>query len=73
MRPCPHLYEINACLFLKRMSRKYGRTLTLATVPDEEWKQLATLGFDLVWLMGVWERSPGSRQKALTDPILRLA
>ena len=32
MRPCPHLYEINACIFLKRMSRKYGRALTLAPV-----------------------------------------
>jgi len=70
MRSCPHLYEINAYLLVKRMSRRYGRTLTLATVPDEEWRQLASLGFDLVWLMGVWKRSPGSRQKALTDPVL---
>ena len=71
MRPCPHLYEINACVFVKRMSRKYEQALTLATVPDEEWKHLANLGFNLVWLMGVWERSLGSRQKALIDPILK--
>ncbi len=73
MRLNPHLYEINARIFIRRMSQKYGRALTLATVPDEEWQELARLGFDLVWLMGVWERSPGSRQKALLDTALRRA
>jgi len=73
MRRCPHLYEINACVFLKRMSRKYGRTLTLATIPDEGWQYFARLGFDLLWLMGVWERSPGARAKVLLDPVLHRA
>jgi len=73
MRLNPHLYEINARIFIKRMSQKYGHPLTLATVPDEEWHQLAQLGFDLVWLMGVWQRSPGSRQEALLDTALRQA
>ena len=71
MRNHPHLYEINTCVFIKRMSHKYGRLMTLATIPDEEWQLLASLGFDFVWLMGVWQRSPGSRQKALMEPTLR--
>ncbi len=34
------------------------KPVTLATVPDQEWDALAAHGFDAVWLMGVWERSP---------------
>ncbi len=71
MRHNPHLYEANAHLFLRRMSGKYHRPMMLAAVPDEEWQAFSRLGFDLVWLMGVWQRSPGSRQKALLDPALR--
>jgi len=71
MRRYPHLYEVNASLFIRRMSQKYGRTLTLATVPEEEWQVIARRGFDLVWIMGVWQRSPGARQKALLHTTLR--
>jgi hypothetical protein len=45
----------------------------LGTVPDEEWEALASRGFDLLWLMGVWRRSPGARQAALAHPGLRRA
>jgi hypothetical protein len=71
MRPHPHLYEANALVFLRRLSNKYGRQLTLASIPEEEWQRLGQLGFDLLWLMGVWERSPGSQQIALRHPGLR--
>ncbi len=71
MRGHPHLYEVNARLFLRRVSEKYQRNLTLATVPEEEWQVLARRGFDMVWLMGVWQRSPGARQQALLNPTLR--
>src|SRR5262245_60254114 len=54
----PSLYEINTWVWLDELSRKAGRTLTLASVPDTEWDPIAALGFDAVWLMGVWERSP---------------
>lgn len=61
------MYEINARVFLGRMSRKYHQALTLATVPDEEWQLLARRGFNLIWLMGVWQRSPAARQQALLN------
>jgi glycosidase len=38
--------------------------MTLAEVPDSEWDALARLGFDAVWLMGVWKRSPEARRIA---------
>lgn len=71
MRLNPHLYEANALLFLRRLSRKYGRQLTLASVPEEEWQQLRQQGFDLLWLMGVWERSNQGREIAIRHPGLR--
>lgn len=71
MRRHPHLYEVNARLFVRRVSEKYGRRLTLATVPDEEWQLVSQLGFDLVWVMGAWERSPAARQQALLNSGLR--
>jgi hypothetical protein len=45
-------------VWLGELSRKYNSSLNLATVPAEEWDAIAALGFDAVWLMGVWQRSP---------------
>jgi len=42
--------------------------ITLAEVPESEWDSLAEFGFDIVWLMGVWQRSFESRRIALEDP-----
>lgn len=52
------IYEINTRVWLNTLSRKHGRTITLATVPEEVVKELATLKVDAIWLMGVWKRSP---------------
>ncbi|MBM4444875.1 MAG: alpha-amylase [Chloroflexi bacterium] len=71
LRRHPHLYEVNASVFLNRLSVQQGRRLTLAGIPGEEWQKLSHWGFDLVWLMGVWQRSPGARRQALVDPNLR--
>jgi Alpha amylase, catalytic domain len=54
----PSIYEINTWVWLDELGRAAGRALTLASVPDREWDAVAALGFDAVWLMGVWERSP---------------
>ncbi len=54
----PVIYEINTWVWLDELSRRYNRPLTLSTVPAEEWGLLSSFGFDAIWLMGVWERSP---------------
>ncbi len=54
----PLIYEINTWVWLDELSRREGRAMSLASVPDAEWEHIAALGFDSVWLMGVWERSP---------------
>lgn len=63
----PHLYEINTLSWLEELSAKYGHPITLATVPPAEWDQIASLGFDFVWLMGVWQRSAVGRRFFQTD------
>jgi hypothetical protein len=54
----PLIYEINTWVWLEELGRQASHAFTLASVPDREWDRIAALGFDAVWLMGVWERSP---------------
>jgi glycosidase len=76
----PIIYEINTWVWLGELSQKCRRPVSLATVPSAEWDAIASYGFDAVWLMGVWDRSPAGRaiatrnqsllqdfQRALTD------
>ena len=64
----PVIYEINTWVWLDELSRKYGRPVTLSAVPAEEWDLLSSFGFDAVWLMGVWERSPAGIAIANGNP-----
>ena len=54
----PTIYEINTAVWLSRLSQENGTSLNLERVPAREWDAIAEFGFDAVWLMGVWERSP---------------
>lgn len=67
MRTHPHLYEINTWPWLDAWSRRLGRPLTLGAVPDEAWDALRALGIDIVYLMGLWRRSPMGRDIARSD------
>ena len=73
MRPWPKgplIYEINTWVWLRELSRQAAHPLTLGSVPDDEWDRIAELGFDAVWLMGVWERSPEGRRIAMANESL---
>jgi glycosidase len=53
----------SALVWLDQLSRQHGRTITrLDEIPDEELDQLAEWGFTGLWLIGVWQRSPASKQ-----------
>src|SRR6478609_4639787 len=54
----PSLYEINTWAWLNDLSQKYRKPINLSTIPPNEWEAIAAYGFDAIWLMGVWERSP---------------
>ena len=64
----PVIYEINTWVWLGELSRKYPGPLNLATVPQQEWDAIAALGFDAVWFMGVWERSPAGIGISMRNP-----
>jgi len=72
----PTIFEINTWVWLSSLSKKYGIHLDLGSVPAMEWNTLAEFGFDAVWLMGVWERSPAgieiaNRNQGLIDDFRR--
>ena len=49
-------------VWLAQLSRQYGRSIVrLDEIPEEELQRLAQLGFTGLWLIGLWERSPASR------------
>ncbi|MEZ4600640.1 MAG: alpha-amylase family glycosyl hydrolase [Syntrophotaleaceae bacterium] len=50
-------------VWLDQLSRQYGRPIgRLDEIPDAELDRLARRGFNALWLIGLWERSPASRQ-----------
>ena len=54
----PTIYEINTWVWLAELGQKTGTRVDLGSVPSAEWDAIAKFGFDAVWFMGVWERSP---------------
>ena len=54
----PVIYEINTWVWLRELGLKYKKSVDLSTVPEQEWDAIAAHGFDAIWFMGVWERSP---------------
>ncbi len=64
-RANPRIYEINTWVWLRQLSQRHGRAITLADVPLAEIDGLAELGFDALWLMGVWQRGTATRLSAL--------
>ena len=73
----PLIYEINTWVWLGQLSKQHGRPVTLADVPEQEWDAIGRMGFDAVWLMGVWERSPlgiriANENAALMDEFRRV-
>src|SRR5215467_7305452 len=66
----PVIYEINTWVWLSSIGSRIGRSVLLSSVPAADWDALAGFGFEAVWLMGVWERSPASRAIANQNQVL---
>ena len=66
----PKIYEINTCVWLHELSEQAQRSVTLANVPKAAWDAVAAYGFDAVWLMGVWGRSPAGVAISLQNDAL---
>jgi hypothetical protein len=54
----PILLQINTRIWLQELGQARGRPATLADVPDDALDRSADLGFDWIWLLGVWQTGP---------------
>jgi hypothetical protein len=68
--PHPLILEIDTWPWLSGLSESEQRTVDLGSVPAHVWDSVADGGHDLVWLMGVWQRSPAGIAVALDNPEL---
>jgi glycosidase len=62
------LFEINTRAWLYRLSQEAGKPVTLATVDDAILDDLASRGFDWIWLLSVWQTGAASRAVSRSNP-----
>lgn len=67
VRPHPHIYEINLMTWLHSRAQGEKRPPALRDIPVTEWQTLKALGLDMIWLMGMWQRSPYSVWRARNE------
>ena len=65
---CPSLYQINTRVWLTELSHALGRPATLDDIQDAELDRLATMGFDWIWLLSVWQTGPAGQRVSRTNP-----
>ena len=68
--PHPLVLEINTWPWLSALSDPTGRRVDLASVSRRGLGRDRRAGYDAVWLMGVWQRSPAGVAIAMTNPDL---
>ncbi|MEB3343702.1 alpha-amylase family glycosyl hydrolase [Okeania sp.] len=67
----PSLYQINTRVWLNKISQKLGHHATLDDIPDDELDQIANLGFDWVYFLGVWQTGIMGRDISRANPDVR--
>src|SRR4029077_16952485 len=64
----PSLYEINTRVWLTALALSLGRPATLDDIPDAELDRLATMGFDWIWFLSVWQTGPAGQRVSRPNP-----
>ncbi len=67
----PLVYEVNTRILLQELSAVQGKAVTLTTIPDAVLDEWAGLGFDAIWMMGVWNSGKAGEEVARDHPGLR--
>jgi len=67
----PSLYQINTRVWLTELSHSLGRSATLGDIPNAELDRLATMGFDWIWFLSVWQTGQAGQYISRTSPELR--
>jgi hypothetical protein len=58
----PSLYQINTRVWLTELARKLEWRAVLYDIADAELDRIAEMGFDLVWLLSVWQTGPTAQK-----------
>eukprot|EP01114_Cavostelium_apophysatum_P001197 TRINITY_DN11013_c0_g1_i2.p1 TRINITY_DN11013_c0_g1~~TRINITY_DN11013_c0_g1_i2.p1 ORF type:complete len:504 (+),score=68.63 TRINITY_DN11013_c0_g1_i2:87-1598(+) len=67
----PAMYELSTRPWLYALSQKYGQSITLLSeIPQQEFQQIKDMGFDYVWMMGVWQLGKYGLNFDQTNPAL---
>ncbi len=64
----PTLYQINTRVWLNELSARLGRPATLEDIPDKQLDELKRLGFDWIYLLGVWQTGAAGREVSRSNP-----
>lgn len=64
----PSLYQINTRVWLTELSEVLHQPATLDDIPDKELDRLGNLGFDWVWLLGVWQTGAAGQKVSREHP-----
>jgi hypothetical protein len=63
----PALFQVNTRVRLSELAAALGRPATFDDLPDSELDRIAQAGFDLVWLLGVWQTGEAGRRISRSD------
>jgi glycosidase len=67
----PSLYQLNTRVLVQERGALLGRPATLDDFTDAFLDDIATDGFEWVWLLGVWQLGRAARDVSRSDPRLR--
>jgi glycosidase len=63
----PSLYQLNTRVLLRERGAALGRPATLDDLEDRLLDDIAALGFDWVWFLGVWQTGAAGREISRRD------
>jgi len=67
----PTLLEISTRPWLYKLSKTYGRQITsIRDIPMQEFQKYRDMGFDFIWMMGVWQLGEYGVKHDRNDPDL---
>src|SRR4051812_38114489 len=61
------LYQINTRVWMTELSATLGQRATLDDIPDTDLDQLASKGYDWIWLLSVWQTGDAAKQISRTN------
>jgi len=64
----PVLYQVNTRVWMQLLSKQLNRPATLHDIPDIALDEIASLGFDWVYFLGVWQMGDAGRAVSLSNP-----